>query len=308
MCIDIHKSRSHCLSVLLWTDDSKTKQNKETNQRSTPPGASWKARRRLLTPAFHFQILNTFFDVFNEQSWHLVDQLSQQARRQPGQPLDIAPVVTNAALRIICGQLDSVLDSEKKQKQNRNQRDSSRSVPRTETSMGRQTRDSKEMEVYVRALHRFVHLRHAVAILFLFEIGQKRESSGAHHLPLKRWRTAVSRSAGSSVPLSRWPKSRRVQQQQQQQQQKKKRNEKRAKKKGYPSEIISAEISATDLTFSLRVALKMALASDCEKKRVREVRSRSSSRGYVLPRFRWSRSRNARSIWHHLGDQSEERE
>ena len=174
--------------------------------------------------------------------------------------------------------------------------------------MGRQTRDSKEMEVYVRALHRFVHLRHAVAILFLFEIGQKRESSGAHHLPLKRWRTAVSRSAGSSVPLSRWPKSRRVQQQQQQQQQKKKRNEKRAKKKGYPSEIISAEISATDLTFSLRVALKMALASDCEKKRVREVRSRSSSRGYVLPRFRWSRSRNARSIWHHLGDQSEERE
>ena len=116
MCIDIHKSRSHCLSVLLWTDDSKTKQNKETNQRSTPPGASWKARRRLLTPAFHFQILNTFFDVFNEQSWHLVDQLSQQARRQPGQPLDIAPVVTNAALRIICGQLDSVLDSEKKTK------------------------------------------------------------------------------------------------------------------------------------------------------------------------------------------------
>nr|QST15027.1 CYP4BY3 protein [Diaphanosoma celebensis] len=88
-------------------------------------GARWKSRRRLLTPAFHFQILSSFFDVFNEQSRVLVDILERIVDQQGDQPTDIFPIVTKCALDIIC-----------------------------ETSMGRQVRSSQETDVYLKSLHR----------------------------------------------------------------------------------------------------------------------------------------------------------
>jgi cytochrome P450 family 4 len=57
----------------------------------------------LLTPAIHFQILASFFDVFNEKSKELVDYLNQVVDQQPDQAIDIFPVMTKAALDIICG-------------------------------------------------------------------------------------------------------------------------------------------------------------------------------------------------------------
>ncbi|CAH3155010.1 unnamed protein product, partial [Porites evermanni] len=38
-------------------------------------GSKWKTRRRLITPTFHFRILNDFIQVFEEQAAILVKHL-----------------------------------------------------------------------------------------------------------------------------------------------------------------------------------------------------------------------------------------
>jgi cytochrome P450 family 4 len=66
-------------------------------------GDRWKSRRRMLTPAFHFQILNSFFDVFNERSRLLVDYLNDLIKQKPDEAFDVFPVMGKCALDIICG-------------------------------------------------------------------------------------------------------------------------------------------------------------------------------------------------------------
>ena len=67
-------------------------------------GRSWKDRRRMLTPAFHFQILQQFVDTFNEHSRAFCRQLQRWIDdRGADQPFDAYPVVTQCALDIICG-------------------------------------------------------------------------------------------------------------------------------------------------------------------------------------------------------------
>eukprot|EP00794_Sanderia_malayensis_P012110 gene12110-13361_t len=63
-------------------------------------GKKWKTRRRLLTPAFHYGILNDFADVFMEQSNIFVKTLKPLAASR--QKFNICPYVTNCALDIIC--------------------------------------------------------------------------------------------------------------------------------------------------------------------------------------------------------------
>ncbi|XP_046449158.1 cytochrome P450 4c3-like isoform X2 [Daphnia pulex] len=88
-------------------------------------GARWKNRRRLLTPAFHFQILNSFVDVFNEKSDDCARQLNRAIDIHRDAEFDVFPIMTQCALDIIC-----------------------------ETSMGRQTRSEEEKAIYVKNLHR----------------------------------------------------------------------------------------------------------------------------------------------------------
>ncbi|XP_057367277.1 cytochrome P450 4c3-like [Daphnia carinata] len=88
-------------------------------------GARWKNRRRLLTPAFHFQILKSFVDVFNEKSVDCARQLEQAIEKHGDDEFDIFPIMTQCALDIIC-----------------------------ESSMGRQTRSKEEKAIYVKNLHR----------------------------------------------------------------------------------------------------------------------------------------------------------
>ena len=64
-------------------------------------GNKWHERRKLLTPAFHFKILDHFIELFNEQSSTLVEILNEKAMRK--ETFNIYPYVTRCALDIICG-------------------------------------------------------------------------------------------------------------------------------------------------------------------------------------------------------------
>jgi hypothetical protein len=53
----------------------------------------------MLTPTFHFKILEEFIHVFNEQSAVLVEKLGEKV----GQDFDIFPFITRCTLDVICG-------------------------------------------------------------------------------------------------------------------------------------------------------------------------------------------------------------
>ncbi|XP_052687181.1 cytochrome P450 4V2-like isoform X1 [Crassostrea angulata] len=65
----------------------------------TSTGSKWKSRRRMLTPTFHFKILNDFVGVFHDQASIMVKKLSQVA---DGKEFDIFNYITLCALDIIC--------------------------------------------------------------------------------------------------------------------------------------------------------------------------------------------------------------
>ncbi len=70
-------------------------------------GQKWKSRRRLLTPAFHFKILDDFIDVFNNQSRILCDLLEEQCQSDSkSSEVDIYPFLTRCTLDIICGEFN----------------------------------------------------------------------------------------------------------------------------------------------------------------------------------------------------------
>ncbi|XP_069982269.1 cytochrome P450 4C1-like [Penaeus vannamei] len=65
----------------------------------TSAGSKWHSRRKLLTPAFHFKILEDFVDVFTSQTDTLVKRLRAKA---DGRPFDVFHCITLCALDIIC--------------------------------------------------------------------------------------------------------------------------------------------------------------------------------------------------------------
>ncbi|KAK9886188.1 hypothetical protein WA026_015700 [Henosepilachna vigintioctopunctata] len=64
----------------------------------TGGGAQWQIHRKLITPAFHFKILDTFQEVFSEKAQMLADELTNLA---DGQFFDFYPLMTHCALDII---------------------------------------------------------------------------------------------------------------------------------------------------------------------------------------------------------------
>ncbi|CAL4063452.1 unnamed protein product, partial [Meganyctiphanes norvegica] len=64
----------------------------------TSKGGKWKSRKKLLTPAFHCQLLDEFVEVFNRQSLKLVDKLKEANEK----PIDIFPFISRCALDTIC--------------------------------------------------------------------------------------------------------------------------------------------------------------------------------------------------------------
>jgi len=65
----------------------------------TSAGGKWKARRRLLTPAFHFKILDDFIDVYNKQAEVLVSKLEPFA--DSGREFNIRNKISLCTLDVI---------------------------------------------------------------------------------------------------------------------------------------------------------------------------------------------------------------
>uniref|UniRef100_U5EVJ2 Putative cytochrome n=1 Tax=Corethrella appendiculata TaxID=1370023 RepID=U5EVJ2_9DIPT len=63
-------------------------------------GERWFQHRKILTPTFHFSILDTFCSVFSENSSILVDCLRKYSNT--GQSFDVFPYVARSTLDIIC--------------------------------------------------------------------------------------------------------------------------------------------------------------------------------------------------------------
>lgn len=64
-------------------------------------GQKWKRKRKIITPAFHFAVLEKFVDVFNTNGATLVQRLKDEALGE--ESVDIYKYVTACALDIICG-------------------------------------------------------------------------------------------------------------------------------------------------------------------------------------------------------------
>lgn len=68
----------------------------------TSTGSKWKNRRRILTPAFHFNILQEFINIFNEETQKLVNDLKQEADKPF---IDVVPPITQFTLWSIAGKV-----------------------------------------------------------------------------------------------------------------------------------------------------------------------------------------------------------
>lgn len=63
-------------------------------------GKKWFQRRKILTPAFHFKILEEYVEIFDRQSDVMIETLSQFGSDDP---IDMLSVVTLCALDVIGG-------------------------------------------------------------------------------------------------------------------------------------------------------------------------------------------------------------
>lgn len=66
----------------------------------TSAGENWHLKRKLLTPAFHFQLLSSFQDPMGKHCDILIQKLNEVA---DGRPVDIYRFITLFALDVICG-------------------------------------------------------------------------------------------------------------------------------------------------------------------------------------------------------------
>ncbi|KAE9554216.1 hypothetical protein FO519_002580 [Halicephalobus sp. NKZ332] len=66
----------------------------------TSTGEKWRHRRKLLTPAFHFNVLNSFLGIYDEEAQILLKQLEEHA--DTGKTFNFFPYIKRCALDIIC--------------------------------------------------------------------------------------------------------------------------------------------------------------------------------------------------------------
>uniref|UniRef100_A0A131XYE7 Putative p450 n=1 Tax=Ixodes ricinus TaxID=34613 RepID=A0A131XYE7_IXORI len=79
----------------------------------TSTGPKWKKRRRMLTPAFHFRILDDFVHTINEHSRKMVAKISKL--RQESEWLDVVPLSTSCTLGVLLETVMGVSASQEKE-------------------------------------------------------------------------------------------------------------------------------------------------------------------------------------------------
>jgi cytochrome P450 family 4 len=67
----------------------------------------WFNRRRIITPTFHFKILEQFFEVFVKQSQMLVEQIEKKSMDE--EYFDIFPIVGLSILKSLSGRLFKIV-------------------------------------------------------------------------------------------------------------------------------------------------------------------------------------------------------
>lgn len=66
-------------------------------------GAQWHHARKLITPAFHFKILEEFAEVMISKAAILTECIEREIKIHGDKPFDIFQLCVRAALDIICG-------------------------------------------------------------------------------------------------------------------------------------------------------------------------------------------------------------
>jgi len=69
-------------------------------------GQQWFKHRRIITPTFHFSVLENFCEVFSDNTNILVQELHKASADESS--VNIYPLITKAALDIICGKRSAV--------------------------------------------------------------------------------------------------------------------------------------------------------------------------------------------------------
>lgn len=62
----------------------------------------WRRPRKIITPTFHFKILEQFFDVFNACGNTFIDIIKEKGSKGP---VDVWPLLKAYALDVICGKV-----------------------------------------------------------------------------------------------------------------------------------------------------------------------------------------------------------
>lgn len=67
----------------------------------TSGGKVWHSRRKLLTPAFHFRILEQFSEHLEHHAARLTSELEEERRKAGGASIDVTPIISRVTLRAI---------------------------------------------------------------------------------------------------------------------------------------------------------------------------------------------------------------
>lgn len=65
-------------------------------------GKKWHSRRKIITPTFHFSILEQFLETFDKNGFKLIEKIKDKVKVGEGQVVDVYPFINACTLDIIC--------------------------------------------------------------------------------------------------------------------------------------------------------------------------------------------------------------